>query len=174
MKLRSIFLAAAVAVAPIAAAPIAFADAPASTYTKRGDVAVSGYDPVAYFTVGEPTKGSTDFESTYKGATYRFASAENKATFDADPAAYAPQYGGYCAWAVAQGKTAPGNVKNWAIEDGKLYLNYNNGVQKKWNKDRAGFIQKANTEWPTLIGSEQGQGSGSKSSSRRSSGGYGS
>lgn len=151
MKLRAIFLAAAVAVAPVAIVPAAFADAPEYIYTKKGDVAVSGYDPVAYFTVGEPTKGSADFESTYQGATYRFASAENKATFDANPASYAPQYGGYCAWAISQGKKASGNVKFWAIEDGKLYLNYNKGVKKKWDKDRAGFISKADVKYPEIF-----------------------
>ncbi|MEO1028173.1 MAG: YHS domain-containing (seleno)protein, partial [Pseudomonadota bacterium] len=103
MKLRTLFLAAAISIAPVAIAPIALADAPEYIYTKKGDVAVSGYDPVAYFTVGAPTKGNDQFASTYQGATYLFSSAENKAKFDADPAIYAPQYGGYCAWAISQG-----------------------------------------------------------------------
>ncbi|MEO0548556.1 MAG: YHS domain-containing (seleno)protein [Pseudomonadota bacterium] len=152
MKLRTLVAAAFLAAAPtVIAAPAAFADKD-PIYTGRfSNVAVEGHDPVAYFTVGEPVKGSKDFTSDYQGAEFRFANAENKAAFDAEPAKYAPQYGGYCAWAVAQGKTAKGDADHWAVVDGKLYLNYNRSIQNKWNEDRSGFITSADQNWPTVL-----------------------
>ncbi len=152
MRLATLLTAAALAAGPvILAAPAAYADK-APVYTGNfSNVAVQGHDPVAYFTVGEAVKGSKDFKTTYQGAEFRFVSAENLATFEADPAAYAPQYGGYCAWAIAQGSLAKGNADYWAIVDGKLYLNYNKKVQKDWNEDRAGFITTADTNWPTIL-----------------------
>lgn len=113
--------------------------------------AVDGYDAVAYFTEGAPVKGAKEFEFEYKGAQWRFSSAENLAKFKADPAAYAPQYGGYCAWAIAQGRLAPGNPQNWTIYEGKLYLNYNDKVQADWLKDVPGFIAKADANWPGVL-----------------------
>ncbi|MDJ0922137.1 MAG: YHS domain-containing (seleno)protein [Henriciella sp.] len=152
MKLRTLIAAALVAAAPtVIAAPAAFADKD-PIYTGRfNNVAVQGHDAVAYFTVGEPVKGSKDFTSDYQGAQFRFSSAENKAAFDADPAKYAPQYGGYCAWAVSQGYTAKGDADHWAVVDGKLYLNYNRSIQNKWNEDRSGFITSADQNWPTVL-----------------------
>jgi YHS domain-containing protein len=113
--------------------------------------AIRGYDPVAYFTEGRPVEGSSDHELDWNGATWRFASAENKATFEADPEAYAPQYGGYCAWAVAEGKTASVDPTQWRIVDGKLYLNYDESVQKRWLADIPGFIAKADANWPAVL-----------------------
>jgi len=114
-------------------------------------LAVNGYDPVAYFTDGRPVEGSPEFESRYKDATWRFASAANKAAFEAEPAKYAPQYGGYCAWAVSQGYTAKGDPANWRIVGGKLYLNYNAEVQQTWQKDIPGNVRKADGNWPKVI-----------------------
>lgn len=115
------------------------------------DLAVDGYDPVAYFTTGAPTKGEAAFTYEYNGAKWRFVSAENVEKFKAEPEAYAPQYGGYCAWAVSQDYTAPGNPKNWKIVGGKLYLNYNDKVQADWEKDIPGFIEKADANWPAVL-----------------------
>lgn len=115
------------------------------------DLAVGGYDAVAYFEAGAPVKGAKEFAFEYEGATWLFSSAENLEQFKEDPDAYAPQYGGYCAWAVAQGYTAPGNPKNWTVRGGKLYLNYDNGVQKKWLQDPDGFIAKADANWPAVL-----------------------
>ena len=115
------------------------------------DVAVGGYDPVAYFNDGKPVKGSSKFSTEYNGAEWRFASAENLAAFEADPMAFAPQYGGYCAWAVSQGYTAKGDPDNWRIVDGKLYLNYNADVQATWESDIPGFIESADVNWPNLL-----------------------
>jgi len=150
MTLRTLLAAALLATSAITiAAPSAFAEAPVYT-AKKNNVAVQGYDPVAYFTVGEPTKGSDAFTTTYHGAEFHFASQDNLDTFLADPEAYAPQYGGYCAWAIADGKYAKGSAKHWAIVDGKLYLNYNRGIQKKWNKDVPGFITRGDAQWSEL------------------------
>ena len=91
------------------------------------------------------------YASRWNGADWRFASAANKAAFDADPEAYAPQYGGYCAWAVSQGYTASIDPQQWRIVDGKLYLNYDESVQTKWLADIPGFIAKADANWPAVL-----------------------
>jgi YHS domain-containing protein len=133
-----------------------FITAPASAkdpvYTGTlSSLAVEGYDPVAYFTDGKPVEGKSDFEYEWNGATWRFASQEHLDTFKADPEAYAPQFGGYCAWAVSQGYTASAVPEAWRIVDGKLYLNYSKGVQSKWSQDIPGNIAKANQNWPKVL-----------------------
>lgn len=121
-------------------------------YTKRlSNTAVSGYDVVAYFTQGKPTKGKKQYSLEYKGADWRFSSQENLDAFTENPQAYEPQYGGYCAWAVANGDTASSDPKQWNIHEGKLYLNYNSKIQNKWLKDKVGFIEKANQNWPGVL-----------------------
>jgi len=141
----SVLLLAAVLIAPAQAKE-------AEIYTGFfSNTAVQGYDPVAYFTEGKPVKGSNDHTLEWKGATWKFSSAENKAKFEADPEAFAPQYGGYCAWAVAQGYTAKGDAQHWAIRGGKLYLNYNADVQNTWLSDPDGFIEKADANWPSVL-----------------------
>ncbi|WDI31522.1 YHS domain-containing (seleno)protein [Hyphococcus flavus] len=128
----------------------AMAESP--VYTKLfSNLAVDGYDPVAYFTDGAPLKGKKQFSYEFNGAEWRFYSAENLEAFKSDPEAYAPQYGGYCAWAVSQNYIARGNPKNWSIVDGKLYLNYNNEIQSRWEQDIPSFIELANTNWPGVI-----------------------
>jgi len=114
-------------------------------------LAAGGYDPVAYFKAGKPVEGKAQFTTEYKGATWRFSSEENLNAFKADPAAFAPQYGGYCAWAVAQGYTASGDPNVWTIVNNKLYLNYDKSVQAKWEKDIPGFIAKADKNWPGVL-----------------------
>ena len=114
-------------------------------------LAVSGYDPVAYFTEQKPVKGDGRFVHTYAGAQWRFVSAENRDRFIAAPERYAPQYGGYCAWAVSQGYTASADPERWKIVADKLYLNYDAEVQKKWELDIAGNIQKASQNWPAVL-----------------------
>ena len=115
------------------------------------DVAVDGYDVVAYFDQGEPVEGSKEYSTEWRGAEWRFASAEHLAAFEANPEEYAPQYGGYCAWAVAQNKTAAGDPHQWSIVDGKLYLNYNADIQEKWSANRDELIRRANEHWPGLV-----------------------
>ena len=112
--------------------------------------AVHGYDVVAYFTKGQPTKGSDEFQATYDGATYRFASAEHRDAFTANPAKYAPQYGGYCAFGTAMGRKFDGDPNAWKVVDNKLYLNLNKKVQERWLKDVPGFVRGADNNWPII------------------------
>jgi hypothetical protein len=114
-------------------------------------LAVGGYDPVAYFTKGQPVEGKKEFQTRWMDAEWRFASAENRDLFVAAPEKYAPQYGGYCAWAVAQGYTASGDPQRWKVVGGKLYLNYDDEVQRKWEKDIPGFIASADRNWPAVL-----------------------
>ena len=125
------------------------AEAQRDPISDRGGSALKGYDTVAYWTQNEAVKGDKKITAEYKGATFRFASEENKALFVANPEKYLPEYGGYCAWAIGKSKTgfAPGNGKYWKFVDGKLYLNYDKGVQKKWEKDIPGFIQTGDVHW---------------------------
>jgi len=114
--------------------------------------AVSGYDTVAYFTEGKPVKGDSKWQTEYKGADWLFSSQENLNKFKANPEAYAPQYGGYCAWAISEKNDfASADPDHWAIVDGKLYLNYDAEVKKWWDEDRSGHISAADKNWPTLI-----------------------
>ena len=114
------------------------------------DLALRGYDPVSYFTDGAPTPGEIDITAEHQGAIYRFASAEHKAMFEADPAKYAPQYGGYCAMGAALGKKLDVDPSQYKVVDGKLYLNVNADVFKKWSEDVPGNIAKANANWPAI------------------------
>lgn len=113
--------------------------------------AVGGYDTVAYFTEGKPVQGKDEFTTEYKGVNWRFASQENLDKFKANPDQYRPQYGGYCAYAVANGGTAKGEPEVWHIHEGKLYLNVSKSVQRRWLKDVPGYITKANTNWPGVL-----------------------
>lgn len=110
--------------------------------------ALRGYDTVAYFTQGKPVEGSDDYTYDYMGAEWRFSTAEHLAMFKADPEKYAPQYGGYCAWAMANGDTASAEPDLWTIHEGKLYLNYSRSVNERWKADMLNFIEQADAEWP--------------------------
>ena len=123
-----------------------------SIYTGRfSSTAVGGYDAVAYFTEGRAVPGSREFETEWKGASWRFAKREHLEAFKANPTAYAPQYGGYCAYAVANGGTAPGDPEVWKVVDEKLYLNLNASIGKRWAADIPGYIEKADANWPRLL-----------------------
>ncbi|MFL0803155.1 MAG: YHS domain-containing protein [Agarilytica sp.] len=115
------------------------------------DKALSGYDTVAYFKAGKPIKGKKEHTSKYLGVKWFFSSAKNKALFDKEPDKYRPQFGGHCAWAVAENNAkAKGDPQYWRIVDDKLYLNYNADVQNKWLKDIPGFIVQGNKNWSGL------------------------
>ena len=114
-------------------------------------VAVGGYDPVAYFTEHKPVIGKGDILYSWKGVTWRFASEKNRDAFAANPEKYAPQYGGYCAYAVAKSGTAKGDPQAWSIVGGKLYLNLSPAVQKLWEKDIPGYIKAADKNWPGVL-----------------------
>jgi YHS domain-containing protein len=129
---------------------VARAEKPVNT-TLLG-VAIKGYDPVAYFADGKPAKGDAKFSHDWNGATWRFASVEHRDAFKAEPEKYAPQFGGYCAWAVSQNYTANSDPENaWRIVNGKLYLNYNREVQQKWEADIPGNIAKGDSNWPKIL-----------------------
>lgn len=113
--------------------------------------AIRGYDPVAYFTEGRPVKGSPAFTHRWNGAAWRFSSAENRDRFAAAPQAYAPQYGGYCAYGVASGYAVKIEPDAWSVADGKLYLNYDRRVQADWRKDVPGYVRKADANWPGVL-----------------------
>jgi len=117
-----------------------------------GGVAIEGTDPVAYFTDGKPVAGKKEFSFEWMGATWRFASAEHRDLFAKEPGKYAPQYGGYCAYAVAKGDTASIEPDAWTIHDGKLYLNYDKEIQAKWLEDMQGYIARADLNWPKMVG----------------------
>ena len=110
-------------------------------------LAIHGYDPVAYFTVGLPTTGSAKFTATHGGAAYRFASEANKAAFEKNPARYLPQFGGFCAFGVTVGRKFDGDPRVFEIVDNRLYLNLNPDIQTKWRKDTRGNIEKAASKW---------------------------
>jgi YHS domain-containing protein len=149
--MRTLLASLALAFSTLFIAAPAYADQPPVHTGLLSRVAVSGYDAVAYFTEGRPVRGTTQHRIMHQGYEYRFASAENLAAFRANPSRYLPQYGGYCAWAVAQGYTAAGNPNNWRIVDGKLYLNYNDEIQQRWERDIPGFIRSANANWPAVL-----------------------
>lgn len=109
--------------------------------------AIRGYDPVAYFTEERPVKGSSEFTTDHNGATWHFSSKENKALFDGNPEKYSPQYGGYCAYGMANGFVVSTDPDAFSLVDGKLYLNYSLSVRKTWLKDVPGNIKSADENW---------------------------
>lgn len=117
--------------------------------TSKG--AIDGYDPVAYFTQGQPTPGAADFTHEWKGATWHFISAENRALFAAQPEKYAPQFGGYCAKAVSDNYTARSDPQAWAIVNERLYLNFDPKVQVQWQANAAERIKSAQRYWPAVL-----------------------
>ncbi|MDP4150240.1 MAG: YHS domain-containing (seleno)protein [Bacteroidota bacterium] len=121
----------------------------AEIYSPDGK-AIKGYDPVAFFTQSKPVKGADSLSYSWNGATWLFSSRQNLQRFKADPAKYAPQYGGYCAYGTSQGHKAPTEVDTWTIVNNKLYLNYSQKVKAEWTKDEAGYIQKADKQWPQI------------------------
>jgi YHS domain-containing protein len=127
-------------------APAAFAQ----TVNVEDGVAVRGTDVVAYFREGRALPGKPEFAHDWNGATWRFSSAANRDAFAADPERFAPQYGGFCAWAVSQGYRAPVDPDAWRMVDGKLYLNYSRMIQLRWDLARASNIAKADSNWLRL------------------------
>lgn len=131
----------------------AFAYDEASTSSinlSQQNVAIAGHDPVAYFVANQASKGDRKYSATHQGATYYFASASNRDAFKANPAKYAPQFGGFCALGVALGKKLDVDPTVWKVVDDKLYFNVNRDVQAKWNEDIPGNLVKAQANWPLL------------------------
>lgn len=124
--------------------------APRSIAGPQFVVAVQGYDAVSYFEGGKPVKGEFLHSVHWNGATWLFATEANQQRFRKNPAAYAPQFDGYCALAASLGYKAPGDALTWKIVDGKLYLNFNAEAARFWNQDVPGNIRKGEDNWPRL------------------------
>jgi hypothetical protein len=113
-------------------------------------IAINGYDPVAYLSQNAAVKGSKDFSLMYGGATWLFSSVENRERYEMDARQNCPQFGGFCAFAVAHGQLAPSDPNAFEILDGKLYLFNSINIAADWRKDAAGNILKAKANWPGL------------------------
>ena len=107
-------------------------------------LAIKGYDPVAYFTDGKPTRGASELEYDWQGLRYRFSSAKHRELFIADPARYAPRFGNYCAMALSKGELVEADPENWLISDGKLYVFGKAVGPELFQKALAGNIANAN------------------------------
>ena len=144
------------AAAALAAAGVARAAAqtdtprPVNTLGSAEGLAIRGYDPVAYFREGGPRQGKPEFSVRHGGATWRFASAEHKALFEADPERYLPAYGGFCAYGTSRGYLVKIEPEAWSIVDGRLYLNYDLGVRETWTRRTKTYIARAEGNWPRL------------------------
>jgi YHS domain-containing protein len=145
--MRMLWLSAAVLVTLAAGA----AHAAEPVNTNGSPLALGGYDVVAYFTEGKPVAGQAAHEAQWNGARWHFASAAHRERFLAEPERFAPRYGGYCAYAVSRGYTAPVAPEAWRIVDGRLYLNYSKDVQKLWEREIPANIKKADTHWPGVL-----------------------
>jgi hypothetical protein len=125
-------------------------DTPVSPIDERAGLGLEGYDAVAYFTDHHPIQGRDVYTSEWQGATWRFTSKEHRDLFAADPSHYAPQYGGYCAYAVSHGTTAHGDPNQWAVVDGRLFVNNNPLARKLWEHDRSRNIRVGDVNWPLI------------------------
>ena len=147
--MRASRFAAVFAVVAASLAPLSAAAVDPVNQSVQG-VAVEGTDVVAYFQEGAPREGRSEFEHEWNGATWRFASQAHRDAFAADPERFAPQYGGYCAYAVAKGSTASIDPQAWTIVGDELYLNYSKSIQARWEQDIAGYVAKADVNWPGI------------------------
>lgn len=143
-----------VAATEVAASPAAKVYPPVNQ--GEDGLSLGGFDAVAYFTEGRPVQGSADHTLSWNGAVWRFASAAHLEAFRANPEAFAPQFGGYCAWAASQGYIAPGDPQVWRIVDGRLYLNFNARAQALWLQDVPGAIARGEANWPRILTDNQG------------------
>lgn len=152
MTTRRRFLIASAAVpAALAAASLPAAAAEPPVFQGADGVAINGYDPVAYFTDKSPVEGLAEHALDWRGATWRFASAENLSMFEADPERFAPAYGGYCAYAVSGGYTASTSPRAWTVHEGRLFLNYNRAVRALWGRDIPFHVARADGNWPGVL-----------------------
>jgi len=111
------------------------------------NIAIKGYDTVAYFKVGKAMKGNESFIFEWHSMTWYFLTKENRDLFASNPEKYAPQYDGYCAWAMAEARKAQTDPEVWKIVNGKLYLNCSKSAYEKWSKDIPGNIKKSDVNW---------------------------
>ncbi|MDU8946755.1 YHS domain-containing (seleno)protein [Ovoidimarina sediminis] len=153
MTTRRQFLSASAAFVPaLLLARHAAANAIASVYSKNG-IAIDGTDPVAYFTESRAVAGDPGITHEWSGVTWRFSSPRNREAFSADPEGFAPQFGGYCAWAVSRGYTAPTAPDAWTIFDGQLFLNYSKRIRRRWERDIPDNVARGRANWPSVLDS---------------------
>ena len=154
MKGRKVFLVVAVVIGVavgIGAFGLRRAEGVEPVNKKSDGLALRGYDAVAYFREGAPAGGRAEFAHEWNGARWLFKSAENRDAFARAPQEFAPQYGGYCSYAVSRGYTADADPRAWKVVGGKLYLNYNLDVRGLWEQDVPGNIMKADENWPRFL-----------------------
>jgi YHS domain-containing protein len=120
----------------------------------QDEIAIKGYDTVAYFKLGKAVQGNKSFSFQWHDMTWYFLNKENRDLFAADPGKYAPQYDGYCAWAMTEARKAKTDPEVWKIVDGKLYLNCSWEAYQKWSRDIPGNIKKADANWLKFIGKQ--------------------
>jgi YHS domain-containing protein len=130
---------------------------PVAAVNAAEGLGLKGYDPVAYFIEGRPTPGVDQYTYSWKGVTYRFASADNLKRFKTDPDKYLPQYGGYCAYAMSLDRIADIDPSRWAIVDGKLYLNNGYIAQSLWSLHKDRNIASGDLNWPQYPKTAAGQ-----------------
>ncbi|NNG04485.1 MAG: YHS domain-containing protein [Inquilinus sp.] len=147
---RRIVLRASAALALAGATLFAWQGARAGPQYLRDGLALGGYDAVGYFDSGDAIRGDRRYAHDWNGATWHFASAGNRDRFAADPTAYAPEYDGFCAYAAASGYKADADPEAWSIVDGRLYVNYSAGIKRRWERDIAGYVAKADARWPSV------------------------
>lgn len=147
--LTSLVAAALVAITALSAAPARAGDL--VNVSGASHIALGGYDTVAFFTDSKPVNGSPFIHASYQGATYLFSTEEHKKLFTENPGKYAPQYGGFCAFGVAIDKLFPVDISTWQIRNGKLYLNLNGDILKKFNGEFDANVAKADRNWPGLV-----------------------
>jgi len=149
-KPHKLILAAILCLGTVSIAAPSFAAEPAVYTSWKNNIGAGGYDVVSFYS-GVPAEGNSEFTAEYMDAEWQFSTQANLDLFKTNPEAFAPQYGGYCAWALAKGKLAKGKPEHWTVEDGKLYLNYNKRIQKRWEKDKLNFIAQGDENWPSVL-----------------------
>lgn len=120
-------------------------------FVDRDGLAIRGYDPVGYFEEARPVRGLEQWNIQWRGAVWRFSSQEHLDAFRADPERYAPEYGGFCAYAMSLGRRAAIDPEAWDVVDGRLFLNYSLGVRRDWLKNRDERIERADRNWAQMI-----------------------
>lgn len=120
-------------------------------FSAQGGVAIGGYDPVAFFETGHAVQGSPEHALMWKGAVWRFSSAGNQIRFEMNPWAYAPMFGGYCAFAMAQGRLTTADPELWVIVEGELFLLNSPQVRARWQAEAEALIAEARDHWPGAL-----------------------
>ncbi|MBE1282708.1 MAG: YHS domain protein [Rhodobacteraceae bacterium] len=147
MTLKSVFLAALTALA----LPVAKGHAETHVYSENAGFAINGYDTVTYFTHGDPQRGNPDFAVMWKGVTWLFVSDRNRESFESNPRAYAPQFGGYCSYAVSNGYLMKSDPLSWEIVDGQLYLTFSPDIHDMWVDEHVEHIERGRGNWPAVL-----------------------